>query len=132
MKLFADEEASAEARRAAHEARLLFASPLAYVEARAALGRRYAEGRFTGHELATARAVLDRYWRDMSVVAIDAELTERAGALAEQLALRGADAVHLASAQRVAAASEEPALFATWDERLRAAARREGISTVPP
>ena len=60
------------------------------------------------------------------------ELTElvatRAGQLANQHALRGADAVHLASLLAVGATET---LFAVWDERLRAGAKAAGVQLAP-
>lgn len=55
---------------------------------------------------------------------------ESAGDIAERHGIRGADAVHLATAMRLRE-RDEPILFATWDVRLRAAAKREGLRTLP-
>ena len=56
------------------------------------------------------------------------KITANAGDLAGQYALRGADAVHLASALAV---GSDHLLFAAWDRRLRAGAEAAGIEIVP-
>lgn len=55
-------------------------------------------------------------------------VTQHAGELAHQHALRGADAVHLASLLAVATQSM---IFAVWDERLRAGALTAGVRVAP-
>jgi predicted nucleic acid-binding protein len=57
---------------------------------------------------------------------MDEALAREAGELADSLALRGYDAVHLASA--LALGDEEVALI-TWDRDLGAAAERMGLAT---
>jgi len=57
------------------------------------------------------------------VIALDERLARDAGDLAQRYALRGYDAVHLASALGV----EDPqALLATWDRDLSRAAEMTG------
>lgn len=51
-----------------------------------------------------------------------------AGQLAGQLALRGADAVHLASLLAIGAAET---IFAVWDQRLRVGAHAAGVRLAP-
>lgn len=53
-------------------------------------------------------------------------LVRRAGALAEQHALRGFDAVHLAAAQRVA---DETTVLVAGDRELLVAAQALGLAT---
>jgi predicted nucleic acid-binding protein len=55
-------------------------------------------------------------------------VSEQAGRLAARRALRGSDAVHLAS---VLAVNQPGMLFAVWDECLRDAAHAEGVQVVP-
>ena len=50
------------------------------------------------------------------------------GRLAGEHALRGADAVHLASLLAVGGAET---VFAVWDQRLRAGARTAGVRLAP-
>ncbi|MBS1884016.1 MAG: PIN domain-containing protein [Actinobacteria bacterium] len=61
------------------------------------------------------------------VVEIDAEPAERAAGLTVTHALRSLDALHLAAALLLPA----PVTVATWDVRLRRAARAAGLATLP-
>ncbi|MCB0972865.1 MAG: PIN domain-containing protein, partial [Acidimicrobiales bacterium] len=54
-------------------------------------------------------------------------IAEDAAALAERRALKGADAIHLASAL----ALDGDLVFTTWDRRLHAAARAQGLRVAP-
>jgi predicted nucleic acid-binding protein len=64
---------------------------------------------------------------ELLLVGVDAPLAREAGDLAEQLGLRGYDAVHLASALALG----EPTTVVTWDEELRRAAAGAGCATAP-
>ena len=61
---------------------------------------------------------------------VSAALIKRAGQLAEALALRGYDAVHLASAVIVAEQGSQAVTFACFDEKLSRAARRQGLTVL--
>lgn len=67
---------------------------------------------------------LTRDWTGFHHVRVSNEVAHWAGDLAERLALRGFDAIHLASALRAQAHFTEEVRFLTFDERLVAAARR--------
>jgi predicted nucleic acid-binding protein len=58
---------------------------------------------------------------------IDGLLARRAGELAEQLGLRGYDAVHLASALALGTDTT----FVSWDDEPRRAAARSGCAVAP-
>jgi predicted nucleic acid-binding protein len=68
-------------------------------------------------------ATLEELYDQLRIVAIDEPLARHAGDLATQHALRGYDAVHLASAL---ALEGDDILLATWDNALNAAARATG------
>jgi uncharacterized protein len=59
---------------------------------------------------------------------VDEVLVREAGDVAETFALRALDAVHLAAALVLA---DEGLVFATWDDRLRAAALNAGLAVTP-
>jgi uncharacterized protein len=59
----------------------------------------------------------------LRIVAVDERLARHAGDLAAEHALRGYDAVHLASALHL---EGDDILLATWDNALNAAARATG------
>jgi predicted nucleic acid-binding protein len=70
----------------------------------------------------------ENYWAATRAVELTAPVTAHAGRLAGQHALRGADAVPLASLLALGAVET---LFAAWDRRLRAAARSLDVQLVP-
>lgn len=63
----------------------------------------------------------------MLLVAVDDALAREAGALAQRHALRGADAVHLATALALG----DDVLVVTWDAELARAAQECGCATAP-
>jgi uncharacterized protein len=62
------------------------------------------------------------------MVELTPQLERAAADLAEQHALSGFDAIHLASALEVSAA---PLVVATWDAHLLGAAQAAGLATLP-
>lgn len=107
-------------RAASHE--------LAFVEVRAALAAANRGRRLPDAQHAISVRNFNRDWAEgMSAVATDATLLERAAELAEGFALRGYDAVHLASAERVRLAL--PATrFVSFDHHLNRAAKLLGFA----
>ena len=103
-------------------------SPLAYPEVRAALAAAARAVRLTAADCARAEAAWENYWAATRAVELTATVTHRAGALAARHALRGADAVHLASALAVGV---RDTVVAVWDLRLHAAAQAAGLRTAP-
>ncbi len=103
-------------------------SILCYPEGRAALAAARRGSRLT---VVTHRRALEEFESlqgELSLIGIDAQLAHEAGQLAEQFALRGYDAVHLASAL----AAGEAITFVSWDEDLRGAAAQSGCAVAPP
>ena len=70
-----------------------------------------------------AVAALDELWPAIDRLAVSEDIVHRAGELAERRALRGFDAIHLASAL----AQAPDAALACWDDQLAKAAQAEGI-----
>lgn len=130
MKLLVPELGSEDLRVAAEEAQALAASRLVYVEARGVLGRLRADARGPASDVDAALRLLERYWPQIGVTEFDDAVARTAADIAERLLIRGADAVHLASALQVNG-QHGPVLFATWDIRLAAAASSEGLATLP-
>ena len=122
---------SEELRAEAEKAQALAASRLVYIEARGVLGRLRVDTRGLAPDVDAAVRLLDRYWPEIGVTELDARLASTAAALAERHAIRGADAVHLASALDLAHADADAVMFATWDQRLAAVAASEGLATFP-
>ena len=81
----------------------------------------------TRSALARAVAALDRDLGHFVVVELSAKVAKRAGDLAQRRALRGFDAIHLASALEMEALTGAAPRFWCFDDRLRAAAVAEGL-----
>ena len=104
------------------------ASPLTYAETRAALAASHHNRLLSAAQLARAVATIDDYWRDVRPIALTPAVTRTAGHIAQSHSLRGADAIHLASALEV---SDADVVVAVWDRRLHAAALAEGLPVAP-
>jgi predicted nucleic acid-binding protein len=103
-------------------------SRLAYPEVRAALADAGRARRLTPGDVTRAETAWESYWATVRTVELTEPVTTEAGQLAGRHALRGADAVHLASLLAVGVADT---LFATWDHRLRVGARAVGAQLAP-
>ena len=104
------------------------ASRLAYPEVRAALAASARNRDITGAELDAAEHDWDGYWAAIRPVELTAAVERHAGHLARAHALRGAGAVHLASALAI---GDPELIVAVWDRRLHAGAEAAGCRVVP-
>jgi uncharacterized protein len=128
VKLLIQEDGSEVAARLWDAADAASSSRLAYPEVRAALAAAHRGKRVDVDSYLAVKADWERLWSQVRVVEPSAELLEAAGELAESQALRGHDAVHVASALRLA---RREAIMVAWDERLRLAASDLGLVTAP-
>lgn len=103
------------------------ASILAYPEGRAALAAAGRAGRLSKQKHAQALADFEDLSHDLVSVGVDDDLARRAGQLAEDLGLRGYDAVHLATALDL---GDPDVALITWDADLRRAAEQAGLGVV--
>lgn len=123
VKLYVEEEEGGElVRRAVEKSERTATSTIAYAEARAGLARKQREGLFTAEELRRAVSDLDDDWLTYARLNVSNPVVRQAGELAERHALRGYDAVHLASAVRLSERFED-LRFLAFDDRLNDAAR---------
>ncbi len=129
VKLYVREAHSSVVRKRVRGATIICTSRVAYVEARAAFARRGREGTITTRALGRIVRQLDRDWSAYAVLEVTAELARRAGALAASRALRGYDALHLASALELGSLFDQPVHFLAYDEKLVRAAAAEGLLT---
>ena len=104
------------------------ASRLAYPEVRAAIAAVARNHDLADHELDTAEQAWDEYWAAARPVELTAAVQRQAGDLARQYTLRGADAVHLASALAI---GSPDLVIAVWARRLHAGARAAGLRVAP-
>lgn len=101
-------------------------SILSYREGRAALAAARRSARLTARGQRQAFADLEEVQRDLLIIGVDQPLAVEAGRLAEELGLRGYDAVHLASATALGAVT-----VVTWNRDLSRAAQRQGLAVAP-
>jgi predicted nucleic acid-binding protein len=131
VKLYVAEEGSRALRAYASKSEALATSVVAYAEARAAFARllRSGDTSVRQHSRRLRRFNLD--WDDYVRIELTPELVRGAGNVAELHALRGFDAIHLASGLWLKERSTRPVGFAAYDRRLHAAAAEAGMSTHP-
>lgn len=103
-------------------------SRLAYPEVRAALSAARRNRDLDDDALRRATRTWERFWKSVRPVELTPDVERFAGRLATRHALRGADAVHLASALAVA---EDDLVVAVWDRRLHAASVAERLAVAP-
>lgn len=99
-------------------------SILAYPEGRAALAAAQRLGRLGEEEHREALTAFGEVYAELVTVSVDQGLAVRAGELAEDLELRGYDAVHLATALEL---GDEEIVLVTWDRDLARAGQRVGL-----
>ena len=128
VKLVIDEAGSDIAAVLWNTCDVALSSRLAYPEVCAALAAAGRNHDLTESEASAAAAEWEVFWASMRPVELTADVERAAGVLAAQQQLRGADAVHLASAL---ALGSTDLTVAVWDRRLHAGAAAVGIAVAP-
>lgn len=111
-------------------ASLITSSQLLYAETAATFARKRRENGPT-EALAQAQATFRTDWSSLVRIPIDDDVHRRVDDLLARHALRGADAVHLASAILARDLLQEPLTFACADAALVKAAQAEGLLVSP-
>lgn len=124
VKLLIHEEGSEEADALWDASEAANTSRLTYAEARAAVAAARRGGRLSSDGLNQAKGALEQRFAGLDVIEVTDEIARSAGDLAEEHALRGFDALHLASA--LALGGGEMVLV-TWDRDLARAGRAMGF-----
>jgi predicted nucleic acid-binding protein len=127
LKLLIEEDGSELAEVIWDAADVLASASLVVVEARAALAAALRGGRLTRAAHRDAKAALHDLVEGLTIVEVTESLVAEAADLAEQEALRGYEAVHLAAALLV-----EARVLASADRELCDAATRRGIHVANP
>lgn len=128
LPILIDEPGSENATRLWDEADHVVSVRLVYAEARAALAQAGRMGRVTPTDLEALTVSLELLYAQLDHMEIDDQLVRRAGGLAEELGLRGYDAVHLAGVERL---DDTDVVLAAGDRDLLDAAMALGISIGP-
>lgn len=103
-------------------------SRLTYPEVRAALAAARRNHDFEPDDFEQAEHSWEEFWAATRPVELTPAVERRAGELASDHALRGADAVHLASAL---ALDDTELVVAVWDRRLHAGAVAANLGVAP-
>ncbi|MET0933517.1 MAG: type II toxin-antitoxin system VapC family toxin [Mycetocola sp.] len=128
VKLLVEEDGSDVAAALWDGCDAAVSSRLAYPEVRAALAAAGRDHRIDADGQRQAEEAWEGFWAATRPVELTESITMNAGDLASAHALRGADAVHLASVEAVGVSET---LFAVWDARLRVGAEARGIRLAP-
>jgi uncharacterized protein len=128
VKLLAEEPGSDLAAELWDGCDAAVSSRLAYPEVRAALAAAAQNHDLATEDLDAAEQAWSGYWAATRPVELTAAVEQRAGRLADLHSLRGADAVHLASALAIA---DTDLIVAVWDRRLHAGAQAAGLRVAP-
>lgn len=132
VKLYVVEDGSSLVRQFVEEAETVATSLVTYVEARAALSRRRREGILAVADHNRIVRDFNDEWKRYFVMDVTNPLVKNAAMLAELHALRGYDAIQLASAESYREKTHDAVVFGCWDSRLEAAARRQGLQLLRP
>jgi predicted nucleic acid-binding protein len=124
VKLYLNEPDSEAIARLVDDADVAVTSALAYAEACATFARRRRERLLTAAQTAAVVRQFDDDWRHFVVIPLGDELALAAGRLANLHAVRGCDAVHLASFENLLSrCDDDDVRFSCADERLVRAAK---------
>lgn len=126
LKLYVEEEGRALVEEAAGSTTII-TSTVTYAEARSGLARRLREGDFTSSAHREIVSKLDSDWMTFDRLEVSNLVAYHAGEFAERLALRGHDAIHLASAVHLIGRFDDLS-FLAFDHRLVDATREAGVS----
>lgn len=102
-------------------------SVLAYAEGMAALAAGRRGSRLPGDLYAEALDRFESACERLIAIGVDESLTRTAGSLAAEFALRGYDAVHLATALSIA---EQEVALVSWDRELCQAGSKAGLTVL--
>ena len=129
VKLVVEEDGSAIASALWDGCDAALSSRLAYPEVCAALAASHRNHDLDNEGFAAATRDWEEFWAATRPVELTTEVERHAGELANRHAVRGADAVHLASALAI----DSPDLVvAVWDRRLHEGAVAERLTVSPP
>ena len=132
MKLFVQEQHSANMQAAFQAASRIAVSQLTWVEMCAALALKQRTRQIDAPQAAQALQELRQEWGGYSQLAVDSVLITSAGDLAQTFGLRAYDSLQLASVVRVHSLVGAAMEFCGFDKKLNAAGVALGIATLTP
>jgi predicted nucleic acid-binding protein len=131
VKKYFEEKHSAAVISAWKSSLAIAVSAVAYAELLAAVYRKASEARLNKELVKGVVSGFQEDWSSFIIVEVDNRLNETIHKAIVRHALRGFDAIHLASALAIASAVPDEFLFACYDERLSQAAKAESLKTLP-
>lgn len=126
VKLYVEENGSSYVEKLVNSSRIVATSIIAYAEARAAFARRNRETSLSDLHHDQVKKELKQDWVNYYILHAHQDVILVAGDLAEKHALRGFDAIHLASAVALKSTASS-VIFSAFDVRLQQAAGQEGL-----
>ena len=124
VKLYVDEVGSDDVRNSVARATVVATSVVAYPETRAALARLRRSADLTSAGFSRSKRDFEAQWPAFLALEVTAPISREAGDFAERYALRGIDALHLASFAAIARkAGAADTQFSSFDDRLNKASR---------
>ena len=124
VKLYVEEAGSDDVRELVAQATVVATSIVAYAETRAALAQLRRSGDLSAAALGAVKRHFESQWSAFLTLDVTASIGREAGELAERYALRGFDALHLASFAAIARrAGVADTRFSSFDVALNGAAR---------
>jgi predicted nucleic acid-binding protein len=130
IKRYVDEDGSGRVNELWDGATGIATSVVAFAEMIAALNRKLREGVLSAREYSRTAASFKSDHHRIILVPISAGLNERIEMLARKYALRGFDAIHLASALVIRSNGKVETGFACYDRTLNDAAMKEGFPAI--
>jgi predicted nucleic acid-binding protein len=123
VKLFVQEDGTAEVRRLVDAADVVATSIVAYAEMRATLARLRRERRLTPAAYLLLKRQFEADWPAFLCIDVTDPIARAAGRLAERHGLRGFDSIHLASFAHILERASDDVHFSCFDDRLNRAAK---------
>lgn len=131
VKLYVEERGSDLVRQALGNCTVAATSQVAYAEARAAFARACREAAIAPEDYYRVIASFRTDWDNYLAVAVTDRIVYLAGDLAESQALRGFDAIHLASLLTLRQKVRDAVVAACWDGRLWQAIKANNFPVIP-
>jgi predicted nucleic acid-binding protein len=135
VKRYYEEAGTPHVEKLFSEEYLLGCSSLGLVEVVAALSRKEKAGQISRPAREEGLSDLERDWRTLVQIRVWDDIIAQASHFARQFALRGADAIHLASALSVAQSltgSDDRVVLVSCDRELLGAAEASGLEVFNP
>jgi predicted nucleic acid-binding protein len=124
VKLYVEEVGSNDVRALVSRAAVVATSIVAYPETRSALARLRRSGDLTAARCSAVKRDFEAQWPAFLTLEVTHPVSREAGELAERYALRGFDALHLASFAEIARrAGVSGTHFSSFDDHLNKASR---------